>query len=184
MSDDPSRVPGGAIHRTHPFLAPESERNPVRRLRGRLTAPVTLWTAEAGTRAGLPVSSLLIVDGEPGRVLGLVDPDSEFWDVASDSNRFAVSFLTWRHRRLADVFAGLHPSPGGPFRAGGWTTTDWGPVPDGVSTWAGCTVLDARPMGWSLAVEAEIAHMALGDTPDEDPLLHRRGRYFTADPEA
>ena len=33
------------IHTTHPFLEPEGDRDPVRRLRGRLGGTVSLWTA-------------------------------------------------------------------------------------------------------------------------------------------
>ncbi|GAB3426513.1 flavin reductase family protein [Flindersiella endophytica] len=166
----------------HPFLPPENERSPVRRLRGRLTAPVTLWTAlstgPAGTqRAGLPISAVVVADGEPGHVLGLVDADTELWELIEESGRFAVSVLRWEHRDLPEVFAGLMPSPGGPFRTGTWRDTEWGPVPAGVSTWAGCRLLDAREIGWSLAVDGELEHVELGD--DADPLLHRRGRYLT-----
>jgi flavin reductase (DIM6/NTAB) family NADH-FMN oxidoreductase RutF len=183
MSHDSNDVPGGAIHGDHPFLPPPDQRNPIRRLRGRLTAPVTLWTAGAasdptpGARAGLPVSSLLVADGDPGLVVGLVDDNSELWDVLESTGRFAVSVLRWEHRALADAFAGVAPAPGGPFRLTEWSATDWGPVPATVQTWAGCRLLQARPLGWALAVEAEIEHVVLGDEPD--PLLHRRGRYVT-----
>ncbi len=34
--------PGARIHHTDPFAAPAEDRSPVRRLRGRLAAPVTL----------------------------------------------------------------------------------------------------------------------------------------------
>lgn len=186
-SDETGQPPPGAeIHVEHPFLPPEDQRSPVRRLRGRLTAPVTLWTSElatsepsdvAGERAGLPVSAVLVVDGEPGLVLGLLDEDSELWEVLHRSERFAVSVLRWEHRGLADAFAGVVPAPGGAFALSGWTSTPWGPVPDGVSTWAGCRLREAKPIGWALAVEAEIEHVELGDDPD--PLLHRRGRYLT-----
>ena len=40
------------IHSEHPFLEPEAERDPVRRLRGRLGGAVTLWTAGDGTGPG------------------------------------------------------------------------------------------------------------------------------------
>jgi 3-hydroxy-9,10-secoandrosta-1,3,5(10)-triene-9,17-dione monooxygenase reductase component len=170
---------GGEIHTEHPFLPPPHERNPVRRLRGRLTAPVTLWTAAVGSRrAGLPVSGLVVADGEPGKVLGLVDEDAELWPVVQAAGTFAVSVLRWGHRSLADAFAGLMPAPGGPFRLTEWRDTEWGPVPESVHTWAGCRLLDARPIGWALAVEAELEHIELGE--EGDPLLHRRGRYFTA----
>src|SRR5436305_10995250 len=101
------------IHSTDPFATPEGERSPVRRVRGRLAAPVTLWTAPGP--AGLTVSSVLIADGTPGRVLGLVDGESELWEAASSAGRFSVIPLTAEDRQLADRFAGLLPSPGGLF---------------------------------------------------------------------
>src|SRR3954447_16119489 len=98
---------GGRIHSTDPFATPERERSPVRRLRGRLAAPVTLWTSPGP--AGLTVSSMLVADGEPGRVLGLIDEESDFWEAASRTDRFAVAPLTPADRQLADRFAGLMP---------------------------------------------------------------------------
>ena len=73
--------PGAQIHSDDPFATPEPEQSPVRRLRGRLARAVTLWTAPGP--AGLTVSSMLVADGEPGRVLGLIDEESDFWDGAS-----------------------------------------------------------------------------------------------------
>ena len=70
-----------SIHHEHPFLPAEGDRNPVRRLRGRLAAPVTVLTAGAEPdRAGLTVSSVLVLDGDPGIVLAVVDPLSELHD--------------------------------------------------------------------------------------------------------
>jgi flavin reductase (DIM6/NTAB) family NADH-FMN oxidoreductase RutF len=161
------------IHATDPFATPEEGRSPVRRLRGRLPAPVTLWTAPGP--AGLTVSWTLVADGEPGRVLGLVDEESELWAAASAAGVFAVVPLAPRHRQLADRFAGLMPAPGGLFRAEPWTDTEYGPVPADVAIWAGCRLEAARPYGWGLLVAATIAHVELG--PAEDPLVHHRGRY-------
>ena len=166
----------------NPFLPPPHERDPVRRLRGRLASPVTLWTAgregSRASRAGLPVSAVIVADGDPGKLLGLVDENSELWNLLETTGRFAVSVLRWEHRALADAFAGLMPAPGGAFRLTEWRDTDWGPVPAAVETWAGCRLVQARALGWALAVEAELEHIELGD--EADPLLHRRGRYFTA----
>ena len=103
------------IHTTHPFLEPEGDRNPVRRLRGRLSGSVSLWTAGApADRAGLTVSSWLVAGGDPGRVLALLDPDADLTDVLLDTGRGVVQLLQWEDRDLADVFAGVAPAPGGP----------------------------------------------------------------------
>ena len=165
------------IHSGHPFLEPDPERDPARRLRGRLGGAVTLWTSGSGaTRAGLTVSSVLVAAGEPARVLGLVDPDSDLALAVEESGTAVVALLSWRHRDLADAFAGVAPAPGGVFRQGGWTQTDWGPLLEGVSAWAGLRVASpGREVGWSRLVEGEVEHVAIAD--ERAPLLHRRGRY-------
>lgn len=163
------------IHSTDPFATPEGEKSAVRRLRGRLAAPVTLWTT-AGP-AGLTVSSTLVADGDPGRVLGLIDDESDFWDAAERGGRFAVVALTPADRQLADRFAGLMPAPGGLFAGDDWTDTDYGPVPAGTQTWAGCRLESSRVVGWALLVEAVIETVEAG--PSADPLIHYRGRYHT-----
>ena len=127
-----------SIHSEHPFLEPESRRDPVRRLRGRLGGTVSLWTSGSGVhRAGLTVSSLMVAPGEPGRVLGLVDPDSDLALAVEETGTAVVQLLSWEHRDLADVFAGVAPAPGGAFRSATWDETRWGPVLAGVSAWAG-----------------------------------------------
>jgi len=175
--------PGGQIHHTDPFATPEQDRSPVRRLRGRLPAAVTLWTAygpagdgeEPTGPAGLTVSSTLVADGEPGRLLGLIDEESELWATVSGSGRFAVSLLGPAHRQLADRFAGLFPAPGGLFAAGEWTRTPYGPVPAGAGGWAGCRLDGAREYGWALLVEATVEAVDLSGAAA--PLVHQRGRY-------
>ena len=182
--------PGAEIHHSDPFAAPPEARSPVRRLRGRLPSPVTLWTAYNGTRptapgpaggtrpagaAGLTVSSTLVADGEPGRVLGLVDEESELWEAASASGRFAVAPLGPAHRQLADRFAGLFPAPGGLFATDDWIGTPYGPVPTEPGDWVGCRLDGAREYGWALLVEATIEVVELAD--ESVPLLHYRGRY-------
>src|SRR3954470_5699286 len=105
--------PGARIHSTDPFATPDQDKSAVRRLRGRLAAPVTLWTTPGP--AGLTVSSALVADGDPGLVLGRIDEESDFGDAAEASGRFAVTPLTPADRQLADRFAGLMPAPGGLF---------------------------------------------------------------------
>lgn len=166
--------PGGFVHDSDPFVTPEEARSPVRRLRGRVPAAVTLWTAPGP--AGLTVSSVLVADGEPGRLLGLVDEESDLWAAASAAGVFAVAPLQVGHQRLADRFAGLMPAPGGPFTGYEWRQTPYGPVLAELSTWVGCRLDGARAMGWSLLVEATVVEVSLG-AADADPLVHSRGRY-------
>ena len=165
------------IHTDHPFLDPEGERDPGRRLRARLGGVVTLWATGTGrARAGLTVSSVMLAAGEPSRLLALVDPDSDLADVVQDDGRAAVSLLRWPHRDLAEMFAGSMPAPGGVFAQEPFEDTDWGPRPASASTWAGVRLEDAREVGWSLLLTAVVEHVEVGD--DTDPLLHRRGRYL------
>jgi 3-hydroxy-9,10-secoandrosta-1,3,5(10)-triene-9,17-dione monooxygenase reductase component len=161
------------IHTTDPFATPEPERSPVRRLRGRLAAPVTLWTA-AGP-AGLTVSSVLVAGGDPARLLGLVDEESELWEAVREAGRFAVCLLGPEHRQLADRFAGVLPAPGGPFRGHEWRQTGYGPVPVDTAGWAGCRLDASRPYGWGLLVQATIERAEAG--PAAGALVHYRGRY-------
>jgi flavin reductase (DIM6/NTAB) family NADH-FMN oxidoreductase RutF len=168
------------IHTGHPFETPDSDRDPVRRLRARTGTTVSLWTAGEGLeRAGLTVSSYLVASGEPGRVVALLHPESDLLDRLEDTGVAVVALLEWRHRDLADAFAGVMPAPGGPFRLGDFEQTQWGPRLATASTWAGVR-LDAasrRDVGWSVLVEADIEHVSVAAGPDPDPLVHRRGRY-------
>lgn len=170
------------IHSEHPFLPPEPDRDPVRRLRARVGATVTLWTAGAGAeRAGLTVSSYLVAAGEPSRVVALLHPESDLLERLEEEGTAVVALLGWRQRDVADVFAGVRPAPGGPFRSGSWEQTAWGPRLLDVPTWAGVR-LDAaatRDAGWSRLVEVVVEHVELGD--DAEPLVHRRGRYQRPD---
>lgn len=174
------------IHSQHPFLQPESERDPVRRLRGRLGGAVSLWTSgagdEPGARAGLPVSSLLVAVGEPAHVMALLDPEAELTERLLNTRTGVVQLLQWQHRDIADAFAGLAPAPGGVFRLGEWTGSAWGPVLAGVSAWAGVRLAEAQPatIGWSVLVDTVVEHVEIGE--ESAPLVHRRGRYHRLQP--
>jgi 3-hydroxy-9,10-secoandrosta-1,3,5(10)-triene-9,17-dione monooxygenase reductase component len=165
--------PGAQIHGTDPFATPGQARSPIRQLRGRLASAVTLWTAPGP--AGLTVSSTVVAGGEPGRLLGIVDDESDLWAAASTAGRFAVVPLAATHKQLADRFAGILPAPGGLFRGHEWTDTPYGPVPADLGTWVGCRLDGAREFGWGLLVEATIEAIEVG--PDDAPLIHFRGRY-------
>lgn len=166
------------IHSTHPFADPD--RDPVRRLRGRLGGAVTLWTA--GTerdRAGLTVTSVMLAHGEPAHVLGLLDPESDLAERLLETQRAVVQLLSWTHRDLAEAFAGTTPAPGGPFRTGEFEQTPWGPRLTTSSAWAATTLVDTREVGWSLEVTCGVDEVEVGD--EGAPLLHRRGRFLRLD---
>ncbi len=146
-------------------------------MRGRLPAPVTIWTAGAGTaRAGLTVSSVLVADGEPGRIVGIIDDESTLWDVMSSTGRAVITMLHHGEHLLADRFAGILPSPGGPFAVGEWADSPYGPVPLDAGTWAGVTLDESSRFGFGLMVAATIAELHVTTDPLK-PLVHVRGRY-------
>jgi flavin reductase (DIM6/NTAB) family NADH-FMN oxidoreductase RutF len=170
--------PGAQIHAEHPYATPAGQRDPLRRFRGRLAAPVTLWTTGTGRgRAGLTVASTLVVDGAPACVVGMVDPDSDLADAIEQTGTFAVQLLGDRHRVLADRFGGLAPAPGGLFAQQDWTDTEWGPVLAAGTSWLGCRYEGAAEVGWSRRIDATVQQVTLAD--DEPILVYRRGRYLT-----
>ena len=162
------------IHSSHPF---PTEPDPVRRLRGRLGGAVTLWTAgDAADRAGLTVTSVLVAGGEPGRVIGLLDPDADLTERLLEVRTGVVQLLSWRHRDLADAFAGVAPAPGGAWRLGEWTATPAGPRLSDATAWAEVTLEREESLGWSTLVVCTLGEIELAE--DDEPLVHRRGRYL------
>lgn len=153
----------------------------VRRLRGRLAAPVTVWTAydPAGAGAGITVSSLMVAEGEPASVLGLVGPLSEFWEAVSETKRFTVHVLGADAARLADQFALRYP--GDPFEGVAVSGSEWGPSLDAAAARARCSLTGFMEVGYQLLVRGTLAG---ADLPEEAPapLVHYRGRYLTAAP--
>src|SRR6266545_2170955 len=103
MGADDGRIRIGG---QHPFATPAEWRSAARRFRGRLVAPVTVWTAGGtGDGAGLTVSSVLVADGEPARLLGLIDPASAFWEAMRRAGAFVVHVLGEADRALAERVA-------------------------------------------------------------------------------
>src|SRR5579862_6076219 len=100
--------PRSSLRFGNPWADAASERDPVRQARARLPAPVTVWTAGDDDWAGLTVSSLMLAQGDPGRLLGLIGPDTDLADAVERTGAFVVHLLADRpeHRRLAQHFAG------------------------------------------------------------------------------
>ncbi|HET6168003.1 MAG TPA: flavin reductase [Marmoricola sp.] len=165
------------IHSSHPFAA---EPDPVRSFRGRLGGAVTLWTSGSGaSRAGLTVSSVIVANGSPGQVLGLLDPDATLTEQLRATGRGVVQLLEWDDRGLADAFGGVAPAPGGPFTSGRWIETAYGPLLDGRSH-ALVRLESLVEAGWSLLATATIEDVEMVE--DRRPLEHRRGRYRSPGP--
>jgi len=183
-----------SIHDEHPFATPRELRDPVRRLRGHLPAPVTVWaSAAAGRRDGWTISSVLVGEGQPAELVALIDEDCDWWDLFRSTGTAMVNVLAQGQGRVADAFARVAPSAGGPFRTGVWTGTDvrsgadvrtgpgsgssYGPRLEGAAAWLGVRLVDAAPphAGWGLVVRATIESLELAD--DIEALGHRYGRY-------
>ena len=168
------------IHDENPFGVPESDRDPVRRFRGRMPAPVTVVTSGTGMRAtGLTVSSLMVADGEPGRILFLCGRNADLGDVILSSGGFVVHVLVAGDEALSDRFAGIRPSPGGLFAGLAVFEGHRGPVLTSVPTRADCGLTATADAGWYLLVEGAIETITLGDPVEA--LLRFRGRYRGVD---
>ena len=160
----------------NPFLPPPEHRDPTRRFRGRLAAPVTFVTSGTGRAAtGLTVSSLFVNEGEPGEIHMVVGPVTDLWDALERTARCVVHVADHTQAARSDVFAGLRPSPGGIFAGVDIADSDWGPVLTDIDTRAYCSVVEMSERGWSGVVIAAIDRVEVGDL--DDPLIHFRGAY-------
>lgn len=164
------------IHGDHPFVPPPDARDPVRRLRGRLAAPVTVITAGSGRdRTGLTVSSLVVTEGAPPLLHAVVGPLTDLWDTVEETGRFVVHVLSQDDHVLADVFAGVRPSPGGPFSGVETGDSAWGPVLADVPDRAFCSLRSAEEVGYTGMLVGAIDTIEVSELTD--PLVHFRGRY-------
>ena len=160
----------------HPFAVPPQRRDPARRLRGRLVAPVTVWTAgRPPGGAGLTVSSVLVAEGRPARLLGLIDPTSAFWEAAQETSRFVVHVLAAGDRALAERFSEVRPPIRGPFERLEVAESPWGPVLGGSRPRAACRLAGSTPVGYAELVEGVIEQLELPDL--DDPLAYLHGGY-------
>jgi 3-hydroxy-9,10-secoandrosta-1,3,5(10)-triene-9,17-dione monooxygenase reductase component len=160
----------------HPFAVPPERRDPARRLRGRLVAPVTVWTAgRPPGGAGLTVSSLLVAEGQPARLLGLIDPTSAFFEAMQEVGTFVVHVLAAGDRALAERFSEVRPPVRGPFDGLEVAESPWGPVLGGSRPRAACRLAGSVPVGHGELVEGVIEELELPDL--EDPLAYLHGRY-------
>ena len=138
----------------------------MRRLRGHLSLPVTVWSAgnaDDGTpEVGLTVSSVILSQGAPPMLAGLISPASDLADVltAGSSGRFVVQVLGAAHRRLAQHFAGELPAPDELLVT---QASAHGPVLQAVADRLLCRMTASEPFGWSLLIEAEVEETQVGE---------------------
>lgn len=170
----------GGVHEDHPFETSADQRDPARRFRGRLAGPVTIVTSGAGAhRTGLTVSSLVVAEGEPSRIYFLLGSTTDLFYGLEETGKFVVHVLEADDHALADVFAGLRPSPGGKFAAVEVEQTEWGPVLADVKTRAYCTFEGGDEETFFIVAEGRIDKLELSDI--EEPLVYFRGRYRKLD---
>ncbi len=168
----------GEIHDEHPFIDPEDRRDPIRRFRGRLSSPVTVVTAGSDSkRTGLTVSSLLVAGDDQATVEFVVGPESHLWDAIQESERFVVHILEASQRVVSDRFAGIRPSPGGPFVGLELGSSEYGPVLSDCRSRAYCKLESARQRDGYVLVEGQVESVELHDLGA--PLQWFRGSYRT-----
>lgn len=166
------------IHAENPFADDPYSRDPVRRFRGRLSAPVTIVTCgDESDRTGLTVSSLMVVEGNPGAVQLVVGPTTDLWDRVAETGRFVIHVCDESRRHMTEVFAGIRPSPGGIFAGLDVSQSEWGPVIDGLADRAYCSFGDRREIGYSGVVSGLIDRVEVADLTS--PLTYFRGSYHT-----
>jgi flavin reductase (DIM6/NTAB) family NADH-FMN oxidoreductase RutF len=137
---------------------------------------VTIVTAGSqSNRTGLTVSSLFVIEGEPGEIHMVVGPLTDLWDVMADTRKCIVHIAETGNAGLSDVFAGLRPSPGGLFARTETVASEWGPVLTDLPDRAFCSLIEMHERGWSGLVSLAVDRVEVSDL--EDPLIHFRGTY-------
>ncbi len=169
------------IHSENPFWSDPGDRDQPRRFRGRLPAPVTIaTTGSESSRTGLTVSSLFVVEGEPALVHLVVGPTTDLWSIAEDTGSFVIHICRCEHQQLAEVFAGLSPSPGGLFASVASTASDWGPVLTDLPDRLYCRFSGREESGWSGVMTGRVEKVEVSDLTD--PLIHFRSGYHRLAP--
>ncbi len=164
------------IHDGNPFADPEPAREMWRRFRGRLAAPVTIITSgQQGQMSGLTVSSLVLIEGMPPVVQAVIGPLTDLWSSIAETGRFVVHICDVGHQPLADVFAGLRPSPGGVFAATSHEEGEWGPVLTAIPDRMHCELASLTEVGHAGVVTGEAAGVEISELTE--PLIHFRGKY-------
>ena len=166
------------IHTEHPSSSPSGTR--CGGSAAGSVGSVTLWTAGRGSgpadRAGLTVTSVLVALGEPPRLLALLDPDSDLADMLPRPGVAVVSVLSWEDRDLAEAFAGTAPAPGRRLPSGRVRADAVGAA-TGERDDLGRRTAGEHRRG-RLVDPGDLRRSRTSSVGDDDPLVHRRGRYL------
>lgn len=175
--DEPPRV---GLSYEDPFATPPADYRDDRRLRGRLPSPVTLWTAGRGfDRAGLTVSSVLLAEGDPPYLLGLVDPLSDLHEAMRESGLAVVHLLGAGDGALGRLFSGT--VPGDPFAEVSFEEASHGPVLEGRRSRVHCRLGSSEEIGFRALVCLSVEEIVL-DGEETDPLVWYRAAYRSLSP--
>lgn len=127
--------------------------------------------------SGWTVSSYLLAAGDPWRVVGVVNDDEDFTEVLAHTGRGTVALLDQQHRQLAEMFAGQHPAPGGPFAHATFEPSPWGPVLANAPARLAFEVESMAPLGWLTQVTGRVVHVEIVEGHDDAGLHHYRGQF-------
>jgi flavin reductase (DIM6/NTAB) family NADH-FMN oxidoreductase RutF len=140
---------------------------------------VTVWTAGGpGDATGLTVSSVLVAEGRPPLLVGLISPTSDLLDAIRSTGRFVVHVLGEGNETLAERFAGVRPSPGGLFTGLRMEDSEWGPMLLDFPDRAMCSLQEAAEIGYHVMVRGAVDEFTMSDF--DEPLVYFRGRYRSA----
>ena len=121
------------------------------------------------------MSSVLVAEGQPARLLGLIDPTSAFWEAMQETGAYVVHVLAVGDQALAERFSEIRPPIRGPFDRLEVAESLWGPVLGGSRPRAACRLAGSAPVGQGDLVEGVIEQLELPDL--ENPLAYLHGRY-------
>jgi flavin reductase (DIM6/NTAB) family NADH-FMN oxidoreductase RutF len=129
----------------------------------------------------MTVSSLLVAEGDPAEVLGLLDPLSELFDRLVERGSFVVHVLEAADQRLAGMFAGAYPVD--PISEVDTVDGEFGPVIRGLRHTLGCRLGGSEELGFQMLVRGRIEAVEIVANVGQ-PLVRYQGRYRKLSPEA
>jgi flavin reductase (DIM6/NTAB) family NADH-FMN oxidoreductase RutF len=133
-------------------------------------------SGEQTERSGSTVASILVVEGEPARLVLSLAEGSDVLEVINSTGRFVVHVLAAEDRALSDRFALVAPSPGGLFAGLAFEDGKWGPELAVAGNRGRATLERVERVGYQQLVVATLDEVVLANL--ERPLIWFRGRYM------